>query len=775
MAVLKCKMCGGDLNITEGMTVCECEFCGTKQTVPTADNEKKMTLFARANRLRQGNEFDKASGIYESIVSEFPEEAEAYWGIVLCRYGIEYVDDPLTGKKVPTCHRSSFDSVMDDPDFDQALENADAVARKVYRDEAKQIEEIRKGIIEVSGKEAPYDIFICYKETDENGDRTIDSVIAQDVYDALTDRGYRVFFSRISLEDKLGTEYEPYIFAALNSAKIMLAFGTDYEYYNAVWVKNEWSRYLRLMAADKTKHLIPCYKGIDAYDIPKEFAKLQAQDMGKVGAIQDLVRGIGKILGRGEAPAAQSAMAQQAVSGDGKSYNALMIRGINSLEDGAFDEASKYFDQILNMDATSAEAYLGLFMANLKKRNRSSARETFINGMYLDDRNWKRARQYATGALSSELQEWEETIRRKKEVTKLVQYLRLFRNARAEGERRERFLAETAPLRALLESEAFEPDAAYFERKKALDTETEKAEKAYLAEKEKLEKIQEDTEINHIQKELQAKKQEVVSLGLFKRREKEFLIEQITDLEKRIRNRQREIQTQQEVVSEKEKKLEEKRKKAADYELVWKKERRESIQERLEIVTVLFEEKDTIRFGRYQQNHDIQPIEWKILEKENGKALLISKYALDCRPYHVFHSSTSWEKCMLRKWLNTNFLEKAFTSKEQSMIQSTVTSVSSGKSISDQVFLLSDEEAMLYFDSDSTRQCQLTNYARVQGASTDGSYCWWWLRSPGIDLNRAQFVSPNGSVNSYGTYVSASNYVVRPAMWIDLWAADALT
>ena len=100
------------------------------------------------------------------------------------------------------------------------------------------------------------------------------------------------------MQDKLGTEYEPYIFAALNSTKIMLAFGTKYEYFNAVWVKNEWSRYLKLMAKDKGKYLIPCYKDIDAYDMPKEFAKLQAQDMGKVGAVQDLLRGIDKLTGK---------------------------------------------------------------------------------------------------------------------------------------------------------------------------------------------------------------------------------------------------------------------------------------------------------------------------------------------------------------------------------------------------------------------------------------------------------------------------------------------
>ena len=210
MSVIKCKMCGGDLDISQGMTVAQCEYCGTTQTVPSADNEKKMTLFGRAGRLRLACAFDKAAGVYENIVAEFPEEAEAYWGLVLCKYGIEYVDDPATGKKVPTCHRSSFTSILEDPDFEQACENADTVARKVYREEAKAIEDIRKGILEVSEQEAPYDIFICYKETDENGARTVDSVLAQEVYDALTEKGYRVFFARITLEDKLGQAYEPY-------------------------------------------------------------------------------------------------------------------------------------------------------------------------------------------------------------------------------------------------------------------------------------------------------------------------------------------------------------------------------------------------------------------------------------------------------------------------------------------------------------------------------------------------------------------------------------
>ena len=367
MAIIKCKMCGGDLVLTEGSTVCECEYCGTKQTVPSADNEKKLTLFNRAGRLLRACEFDKAAGVFETIVADFPQEAEAYWGLVLCKYGIEYVDDPATGKKIPTCHRSSFDSVLDDANFEQACENTDAVARRVYRDEARQIEELRQAILQVSGKEEPYDVFISYKETDEHGERTLDSVIAQDICKELTNEGYRVFFSRISLEDKLGTEYEPYIFAALNSAKMMLVVGTDYENFDAVWVKNEWSRFLKLIAKGEKKTLIPVFKNMDAYDMPKEFAKLSAQDMGKVGAMQDLLRGVEKIVGKKKAEPVQVQPVQQPVyvSG-GPNVTAMIERGHQALEDGEWEKADEFFDQALNMDAKCAEAFLGKFLAQKK-------------------------------------------------------------------------------------------------------------------------------------------------------------------------------------------------------------------------------------------------------------------------------------------------------------------------------------------------------------------------------------------------------------------------
>lgn len=112
MALFKCKMCGGDLEIAEGVSIAECEYCGTKQTVPKSMDNNLKNLFNRANTLRIKSEFDKAERLYEKIIQADPTQPEAYWGLILCKYGIEYVDDPDTFNKIPTCHRTSYDSII---------------------------------------------------------------------------------------------------------------------------------------------------------------------------------------------------------------------------------------------------------------------------------------------------------------------------------------------------------------------------------------------------------------------------------------------------------------------------------------------------------------------------------------------------------------------------------------------------------------------------------------------------------------------------------------
>lgn len=112
MAIFKCKMCGGTLEIQSGETVAVCDSCGTKQTLPKLSDERRANLYDRANHFRRSNEYDKALGIYEQILAEDRTDAEAYWSIVLCRYGVEYVEDPATHGRVPTVNRTQFTSIL---------------------------------------------------------------------------------------------------------------------------------------------------------------------------------------------------------------------------------------------------------------------------------------------------------------------------------------------------------------------------------------------------------------------------------------------------------------------------------------------------------------------------------------------------------------------------------------------------------------------------------------------------------------------------------------
>ena len=399
MAVLKCKMCGGTLDVTEGMTVCECEYCGTTQTVTTAKDENLQALFNRANILRMKSEFDKAETLYEKLVQSNPDDAEAHWGLILCKFGIEYVEDPQTFKRIPTCHRTSFDSIIADEDYKEAISCADTIQRGVYEREAKEIDRIQKEILALSAKEEPYDVFICYKESD-NGSRTPDSVIANDIYHQLTNEGFKVFYAAITLEDKLGSAYEPCIFAALNSAKVMLAIGTKSEYFTAVWVRNEWSRFLRMMKTDRSKLLIPCYKDMDAYELPEEFAHLQAQDMSKIGFINDIVRGIKKVIVKDEPkPAAKAAPA--APSGN-PTVNSLLKRAFIFLEDGDWESADEYCEKVLDLDPENAMAYLGKLMAELKVRKRDDLKN--CAQPFDGSSNYKKIMRYGNDALKAEMQ-----------------------------------------------------------------------------------------------------------------------------------------------------------------------------------------------------------------------------------------------------------------------------------------------------------------------------------------------------------------------------------
>ena len=83
MSIFKCKMCGGTIEFNPGDTVGGCDSCGTKQTLPRLDDDRRENLYDSEHQFRRNNAFDKAAGIYEQILNEDNTDAEEYWSLVL--------------------------------------------------------------------------------------------------------------------------------------------------------------------------------------------------------------------------------------------------------------------------------------------------------------------------------------------------------------------------------------------------------------------------------------------------------------------------------------------------------------------------------------------------------------------------------------------------------------------------------------------------------------------------------------------------------------------
>ena len=185
---------------------------------------------------------------------------------------------------------------------------------------------------------------------------------------------------------------------------------------------------------------------------------------------------------------------------------------------------------------------------------------------------------------------------------------------------------------------------------------------------------------------------------------------------------------------------------------------------------------DYIKFGNYPQTAvgGILPIEWQVLAIENNKILVISRYGLDANRFDG--GSNNWRNSEIRKWLNGDFYNKAFTDQEKKYIN---LSNLSDLGTTDNVFLLSKEEAEKYFANDNVRRCKATDYAKKNGAwvSSGGflfggehskGYSWWWLRSPCPALSGLGYRVNNVGFISDFYFFDNAGVVVRPALSINL-------
>ena len=794
MSIFKCKMCGGTIEFNPGDTVGVCDSCGTKQTLPTTNDEIITNLHNRANTLRLKCEFDKAEEIYNKILEKNPDDAEAHWGIILCKYGIEYVEDPQTYNRVPTCHRTSFDAILADEDYKAALANGDGAQRELYEEEAKKIDRIQKDILSIVHNEKPFDVFICYKETDENGNRTQDSVIANDIYHQLTQEGFKVFYAAITLEDKVGQEYEPYIFAALNSAKVMLVVGSKPEYFTAVWVKNEWSRFLKLIKTDRSKLLIPCYRNMDAYELPEEFAHLQAQDMSKIGFINDLVRGIRKVVADTDSQE-KTVRESVAVNSGNANEESLLKRAFMFLEDGDWSAADEYCEKVLDIDPENARAYLGKLMAECRACRMEDLQN--CEQPFDGSGNYNKILRFAEPKLIETLKGYIAHINDRNENARLTGIYNRAVSAMNEANSENEYKAAAEIFKTV---PGFKDADSLVE--KCLDN-------AEICRKDALYNSARSQMTGNTISSYESAIRMLESISGWKDAD-----EQIYACKKKIE----ELKAKQEADRLERERIEEKHRIAAEKA---KKKIKKIITITAPIVCVLIvflillktviipKQKynaavakygqeyvdafyalnvgDTLVFGTYEQDNDTtngkEDIEWLVLTKENNKILVVSDKALDCKPYNQSRDYVTWETCSLRNWLNNDFINAAFTAEERAMIPTVTVSAdmnpeyntNPGNATKDRVFLLSIVETEKYFTSDEARKCVPTEYAISNGAYTSDSYtkggkvtCWWWLRSPGGNRNRAAYVDLDGSVFRNGYFVSYDDGSVRPALWISI-------
>lgn len=268
---LTCSTCGGQLEEKNGKLVCK--YCRSVYHAIEKISEAEVIALNNATTDRNRMLFDDAQEKYDLLLKDYPDNTEANWGAFLCAYGIIYEKD-YNDEYKPTCHRLNECPVKKSPYYAKLTDE--------NKKRADEIEELRLKILAEVKKIQPYDVFICYKQNEDKVSEsapkipTRESKWARDIYEMLSrDLGLKVFFAEKSLSGT-NVDYEPHIYAALRSAKLMIVLASSIEHVNAVWVKNEWKRYAKYIREGEDKTLRVVYDGVEPYELPKELQNKQA-------------------------------------------------------------------------------------------------------------------------------------------------------------------------------------------------------------------------------------------------------------------------------------------------------------------------------------------------------------------------------------------------------------------------------------------------------------------------------------------------------------------
>lgn len=378
--VSNCPTCGSTdfTNLEDKKFVCN--HCGNIITVKENSNAQVADLLQQGRIMLNALDFKIAKLYYLDAIKLDNACHEAYFGAFICDYGIEYVKESES-RYVPTCHRASTLCVFDNFFLQQAINYSEGQEKQHYLDLASTYENIRCEIINKSAEIEPFDIFISYKSKDENGNFTRERDFCMELYFDLVKQNKKVFFADITLQKYAGLEYEPIIFKALNTAKIMFTVAFSLDNLNSIWVKNEWNRFLEIKNKSQDRRMVVVYKNFSPYDLPVELNTLQAIDVDRLtylDTIRDIVKGINKDeFKRSEIleeevkfndVLPENVSRKSFIQKENKTIENLnnMQNALNFLESGAYPTAEKFFNLAIKEDRENGEAYFGLLMAMIR-------------------------------------------------------------------------------------------------------------------------------------------------------------------------------------------------------------------------------------------------------------------------------------------------------------------------------------------------------------------------------------------------------------------------
>ncbi len=365
MRVLECKTCGGHVLLVSDV-LGQCESCGRTVTLPRVREDVQIEFYNRANQFRNWGEFDRAYSDFQHIIAQDSFDAEAYWSLCMCKYGVIYRKDLQSGQYQMVASRVRQEPIWEDMDYLSTLRNCDEDAKPHYRADARQIDEFVEDYFAFVRSEKPYDVFLGVRYADAEGKKTRSGEVAETVCQKLREKQLRVYCP-------WEAPGEAHAVFALDTAKLMFAVVTEPEELTGDDIRCYWQLFRSRCETDRNCHLIPIYSGVSLESLPVEIPTHQAVCADLPGWWQDMSWGAMQLLGKQKAPAEAEE--------DGISAEDFVKEARKSFEMGNLSAAGLMAEQALNYDANHAYAHYYLLMSKHNARK--------IEDLYCVPVNWE--------------------------------------------------------------------------------------------------------------------------------------------------------------------------------------------------------------------------------------------------------------------------------------------------------------------------------------------------------------------------------------------------